>query len=85
VNHAERIASESEPVTASRHLRELCRRAKSVSRFVRLWCHDGECGAAMQFAGAENAPWNLPTGDEDAADLTARLLDCEDRRIVAFA
>jgi hypothetical protein len=56
-------------------LTQLCKQARVVARFVRLWCHEGECGAAVQLAGATNAEWGLPRGEEDPVDLLARLLD----------
>lgn len=66
-------------------LAKLCLRAKSVSRFVRLWCYDEEHGAAVQLAGAVAMDWPLPAGPEDASDLMARLLRCEEVRAALAA
>lgn len=84
VEQAERLAHEV-PGQAGTRLVQLCRRVRTVSRFVKLWCHDGDFGAAMQLAGAEDAPWPLPIGHQDPVDLTARLLGCEERLAVVLA
>jgi hypothetical protein len=81
VDRAENLAASSlAQTTRQDRLATLCRRARSVGRFVRLWCYDEEYGAAVQLAGAELVPWPLPSGPEDAPDLMARLLRTEEDR-----
>jgi hypothetical protein len=55
----------------------LCRRARGVSRFVRLWCYDCARGAACQLAAAERFSWPLPTTAQDPCDLMHEILSCE--------
>jgi hypothetical protein len=55
----------------------LCRRARSISRFVGLWCHARERGAAVQLAGAERVTWPLPTRSVDPCELMQTILTCE--------
>ena len=81
VDRAENLAASSLAESARRErLAALCRRARAVGRFVRLWCHDEAYGAAMQFADAEAATWQLPRGPEDASELMARILRTEEQR-----
>ena len=55
----------------------LCRRARSIGRFVQLWCQRGERGAAQQFAAAERFNWPLPTAAVDPCDLMHDILAWE--------
>lgn len=55
--------------TAREQVDRLCRRARALSRFVRLWCHDENAAAAYQLAACERFPWPLPTGLIDPCDL----------------
>jgi len=86
VERAENLAASSlaENVRQDR-LRVLCLRAKSVGRFVRLWCYEDEPGAAVQLAGTEAGHWPLPNGPEDAPELMTRLLRSEERRVASAA
>jgi hypothetical protein len=68
--------SESE---ALQKLGSLRRRARSISRFVCLWCHQGERGAAGQFAAAERLNWPLPDDEADPCDLMQLILEWEDQ------
>src|SRR5262245_52824490 len=80
-DRAENLAASSLSAAARQEkLAELCRRARSVGRFVKLWCYDHQYCGAVQLAGAEATPWPLPQGPEDAPDLIHRLLASEDRR-----
>ena len=82
VERAENLAASSLAENVRRdRLGKLCRRARSIGRFVTLWCHDGRQGAAAQLAGAEAFPWDLPSGPEDAGDLMARILRFEEDRV----
>jgi len=86
VERAENLAASSLSETGRRErLAAVCRRARAVVRFIRLWCYEGEFGAAMQLAGAEGPAWNLPAGPEEPPDLMARLLTVEGRRAALAA
>jgi hypothetical protein len=55
-------------------VQELCRWARAVSRFVYLWCHAGEFGAACQLAAAERFEWPWPTAEIDPCELMDVIL-----------
>jgi len=64
----------------SSEVERLCRRGRAISRFVVLWCHDGQRGAACQLAGAERFSWPLPTSScVDPCELMESILDFETR------
>ncbi len=54
--------------------RRLCRRGRIISRFVLLWCHENNRGAAVQLAGVERFVWPLPTGGIDPCELMQGIL-----------
>jgi hypothetical protein len=56
----------------------LCRRARSIARFVALWSHEGSAAAALQLAATERFTWPLPTQPMDAYDLLNDILAWED-------
>ena len=58
-------------------VKQLCRRGRAIGRFVTLWCHDREWGAAGQLAAAERFAWPLPTRAMDPCDLMQAILSCE--------
>jgi hypothetical protein len=55
----------------------LCRRARAIVRFVDLWCHQNQRGAATQLAASERFHWPLPTTAVDPCELMESILDCE--------
>jgi hypothetical protein len=55
-------------------VRQLCTWARAVSRFVYLWCHAGEYGAASQLAATERFDWPWPTDDADPCELMETIL-----------
>ena len=56
----------------------ICRRARAISRFVGLWCHQRERGAACQLAAAERFSWPLPTHwNVDPCELLHGILVAE--------
>jgi hypothetical protein len=59
----------------------LCRRARTMARFVRLWCLDGLPGAAAQLAAAERLDWPLPGEPVEPWRLMAHLVAWENRRV----
>jgi hypothetical protein len=78
VDQVERLAADIAPLPPSDTLvRQLCRRARSVSRFVHLWCHAGARGAACQLAATERFPWPLPTDAIDPYELMRSILAWE--------
>ena len=80
VERAELLVSTEGSEDRTRHeLGRLRRRARSISRFVTLWCHSGERGAAGQFAAAEKLNWPLPDDEADPCDLMQLILDWEDQ------
>jgi hypothetical protein len=57
----------------------LLRRSRAISRFVGLWCHARERGAACQLAAAERFSWPLPTHwAVDPCELMHAILRAED-------
>lgn len=55
-------------------VRSLCLWARSVSRFVYLWCHAGEYGAACQLAASERFDWPWPSAEVDPCELMEVIL-----------
>ena len=58
-------------------VQRLCRRARSISLFVQLWCHQESRAAANQLAATEQFPWPLPATEMDPCDLMADILSWE--------
>ena len=56
----------------------LCRRARAISRFVYLWCHQQSHGAACQLAASERFRFPLPLPEVDPYDLMQVILECEE-------
>src|SRR4051812_38476460 len=56
----------------------LCRRARGLSRFVALWCHQACHGAACQLAASERFTFPLPLPEVDPYDLMREILDHEE-------
>jgi hypothetical protein len=54
-----------------------CRRARAIGRFVILWCHHHDHGAACQLAATERFPWPFPATDADACDVMIDILAWE--------
>jgi hypothetical protein len=82
VEHAENLAASGiGEETARGAVIRFCRRARSISRFIALWCHLGEQGAAGQLAAAERFHWPLPVADADACELMQAILGWEDQRL----
>jgi hypothetical protein len=80
VDHIERIgASQFEDDDAHARARRLYRRGRAISRFVRLWCHGGAAGAALQLAGSERFTWPLPSTSVDPCELMESILDWENQ------
>ena len=75
-NRAEQIAfTASNDSEAWENVRQVCRRARTVAGFVRLWTMPGMRGAALQLVGAERLHWPLPSGDVDPGELMEGILE----------
>jgi hypothetical protein len=61
----------------------LCRKARGLGRFVRLWCYEGGRRGACQLAAVERFPWPLPTRDVDPCTLMEEILSWEERALRA--
>jgi hypothetical protein len=55
----------------------LCGRARSIGRFVILWCYRESWGAAGQLAATERFAWPLPTAPMDPCALMEDILTWE--------
>jgi hypothetical protein len=66
-----------EPVRAAAEVARLCQRARSICRFVILWCYRESWGAACQFAATERFSWPLPTTAMDPCELMEDILAWE--------
>lgn len=53
------------------------RRARSIARFVSLWCHQQDHGAACQLAATERFAWPFPATDADPCDVMVEILNWE--------
>jgi hypothetical protein len=58
-------------------MNRLCGRARSISRFVILWCYRDSWGAAGQLAATERFAWPLPTAPMDPCALMEDILTWE--------
>jgi hypothetical protein len=85
VERAESVAAEASFARAAQsQVARLCRRGRSISRFVALWCHLGEPGAAGQLATAERLNWPLPDGDVDPCELMQDIVAWEEQQMQNF-
>jgi hypothetical protein len=84
VDQAEFRAQGGAPETAAlAEVMRMCRRARGIGRFVSLWCHAGERGAAVQLAAAERFTWPLPTRSVDPCELMQDILTWEAKGFAA--
>lgn len=84
VEEAERADHTTQsPGVLESEVRQLCRRARVIARFVRLWALEGQPGAAAQLSAAERLDWPLPDGPIDACSLMLRVVRWEARRRAA--
>jgi hypothetical protein len=80
VERTERLEDDDD-LDAEVEVQRLCRRARAVSRFVHLWCHQRACGAALQLAAVERFGWPLPNEmDTDAYDLMQAIVEWEEEQ-----
>jgi hypothetical protein len=81
VERAERLVDECSESAARTSVEKLCLRARSIRRFVDLWCHQDAWGAACQLAAVERFTWPLPATREDPCELMQAILDWEGRQL----
>lgn len=80
VERAEQIADEVGHAqdSISQQVQRLCQRGRSIGRFVALWCHHAQRGAAIQLAAVERFNWPLPTtATIDPCELMQFIVQCE--------
>src|SRR5438477_10403969 len=78
VDQVERVCDDLAPLpTPPTLVNRLCGRARSISRFVQLWCYTNARGAACQLAATERFPWPLPTDTADPYELMYTILTWE--------
>lgn len=58
-------------------IQSLCRRARTIARFVYLWCYQMDHGAACQLAATERFSWPFPTPEADPYDVLLEALAWE--------
>jgi hypothetical protein len=81
VEEAERLAEALAGPALEAEVRRLCRRGRALARFVRLWCHEGQPGAAGQLAACERLDAPLPDGPIDPCSLMRHLVGWEARKM----
>lgn len=78
VDRAEMLYDKNAAEEATRNeLGRLCRRARSIVKFVVLWSQEDDRGAACQLAATERFSWPLPDCEVDPADLMHAILGYE--------
>ncbi|MFL5339093.1 MAG: hypothetical protein ACJ8F7_02915 [Gemmataceae bacterium] len=77
---AQRCPVETE---AAARVELLRRRGRAIRRFVDLWCHECDFGAATQLAAAERFRWPLPDPDADPWFLMHQIVAWEERNLYA--
>jgi hypothetical protein len=79
IDQVERIRGRTESETAAwQRIETLCRRARGIRRFVSLWCHVADHGAATQLVAAERYGWPLPPSNaDDPCDVLQPILEWE--------
>jgi len=81
VEQAEKLARQAHSEEQTRHLlEELCRWARTIRRFLLLWCYESNQGAASQLVATERFPWPLPPPSQtDAVTVLRYILDWYER------
>ncbi len=81
VDQAEFLSNVVAPDSLDGRVAVLCRRARGIVRFVRLWCDEDSRGAAYQFAASERFQWPLPIRPMEPCELMQRILTWEARHL----
>ncbi|MFL5245482.1 MAG: hypothetical protein ACJ8FY_25590 [Gemmataceae bacterium] len=80
VHQAESLSEHERSETwAQAQIERICRRGRAIGRFVSLWCHEGQPGAAGQLAVAERFYWPLPIPRVDAVELMHSIVFWENQ------
>jgi hypothetical protein len=74
VERAEELNQNADAVAAERTMRQICRRARAIALFVRLWCLDRDPGAAGQLAVTERFHWPWPPPGADACEVMQAIV-----------
>jgi hypothetical protein len=69
VDRAEELALSQAADEAELAIGVLCRRARGIAHFVRLWCLERAYGAASQLAVTERFTWPWPDARADACEV----------------
>jgi hypothetical protein len=86
VHKAETLADQDGSESGLRNqIHQLCRRGRAICRFVALWCHERQQGAAGQLAVAEQFNWPFPTPEVDAVELMMSIVFWENNDCPAEA
>jgi hypothetical protein len=72
VTHAAVAAAQEAAIIGE--VQRLCRWARSIARFVNLWCYEQAHGSAIQLAASQRFDWPLPTSWIDPCELMERIL-----------
>ena len=79
-HYGQQCLEEAEALTRVERLRI---RGRAIRRFVELWCHRCDFGAATQLAAAEHFQWPLPEDEADPWELMDAILHWEERHLHA--
>src|SRR5262245_9989640 len=83
VERAELLA-DTEQASAAQEVQRLCLRGRTIGRFVSLWCHEAQRGAAIQLAAVERFHWPLPsTATIDPCELMQFIVNYETQAAAA--
>jgi hypothetical protein len=74
VQRAEDCHAQSGADAVPSEVARLCRRARSIARFVWLWCYARSYAAGCQLAATERFHWPLPAGGADPYELMTDIL-----------
>jgi hypothetical protein len=77
VEEAEELMGMANQEEAAEAVKWLCRRARAMTHFVRLWCLERAPGAAGQLAAAERFVWPLPEAHVDPCELMQSIVSWE--------
>jgi hypothetical protein len=77
VEQAEYLGQIGPPAWAAEQVRRLCRRGRAVARFVVLWCHNRERGAASQLVASERFSWPMPDAEADPCEVMQAIVAWE--------
>jgi hypothetical protein len=77
VEQVEGHADDCGEVNLEPWVKRLTHRARSIVRFVGLWCYESDRRGAVQLAGAERFTWPLPDCCLDPCELMQNILTHE--------